>query len=48
MGLGLVELLAHEILLNPRAMKSSNGKMAYIFVCMLVGSGLMALLGRWA
>jgi zinc transporter 1/2/3 len=45
---GLVELLAHEILLNPRMMKSSNGRLAYIFSCMLLGSGLMALLGRWA
>ncbi|WWD22091.1 hypothetical protein CI109_106580 [Kwoniella shandongensis] len=45
---GLVELMAHEILLNPRAMKSKDGKLAYIFCCMLLGSGLMALLGRWA
>ena len=40
--------MAHEILLNPRMMKSKNGKLTYIFGCMLVGSGLMALLGRWA
>nr|XP_019047307.1 solute carrier family 39 (zinc transporter), member 1/2/3 [Kwoniella bestiolae CBS 10118]OCF26237.1 solute carrier family 39 (zinc transporter), member 1/2/3 [Kwoniella bestiolae CBS 10118] len=45
---GLVELMAHEILLNPRMMKARNGKLAYIFICMLLGSGLMALLGRWA
>ncbi|OCF58924.1 solute carrier family 39 (zinc transporter), member 1/2/3 [Kwoniella mangroviensis CBS 10435] len=45
---GLVELMAHEILLNPRMMKSRDLKLAYIFVCMLLGSGLMALLGRWA
>lgn len=45
---GLVELLAHEILLNPRMMKSSTGRLAFIFGCMLLGSGLMALLGRWA
>lgn len=45
---GLVELLAHEILLNPRMMKSSNGKLAYVFICMCLGAGLMALLGRWA
>ena len=45
---GLVELLAHEILLNPRMMKASTGRLAYIFSCMLLGSGLMALLGRWA
>ncbi|WRT64880.1 uncharacterized protein IL334_001816 [Kwoniella shivajii] len=45
---GLVELMAHEILLNPRMMKAKNGRLAYIFICMLLGSGLMALLGRWA
>ncbi|BEI82846.1 hypothetical protein CcaverHIS002_0307140 [Cutaneotrichosporon cavernicola] len=45
---GLVELLAHEILLNPRMMQSSNGKLAYVFFCMSLGAGLMALLGRWA
>ncbi|KAL0240294.1 hypothetical protein I308_106544 [Cryptococcus tetragattii IND107] len=45
---GLVELLAHEVLLNPRMMKSGNFKLAYVFCCMLLGSGLMALLGRWA
>jgi zinc transporter 1/2/3 len=45
---GLVELLAHEVLLNPRMMKSSTGRLAYIFTCMLLGSALMALLGRWA
>lgn len=45
---GLVELLAHEILLNPRMMKSSNAKLAYVFICMCLGAGLMALLARWA
>jgi zinc transporter 1/2/3 len=45
---GLVELLAHEIVLNPRMMKSSDGKLAYVFICMCLGAGLMALLGRWA
>ena len=45
---GLVELLAHEILLNPRMMKSKTSYLTYIFVCILVGSALMALLGRWA
>lgn len=45
---GLVELLGHEILLNPRMMKASNGKMAYAFICICAGSGLMALLGKWA
>ncbi|WVQ69139.1 uncharacterized protein L199_007354 [Kwoniella botswanensis] len=45
---GLVELMAHEILLNPRMMKARDLKLAYVFTCMLLGSGLMALLGRWA
>jgi len=45
---GLVELLGHEILLNPKMMKASNGKLAYVFACMACGSGVMALLGRWA
>ncbi|KAL1405303.1 hypothetical protein Q8F55_008930 [Vanrija albida] len=45
---GLVELLAHEILLNPRMMKSSDGKLTYVFLCICLGAGLMALLGRWA
>lgn len=45
---GLVELMAHEIVLNPRMMKSSSGRLTYVFGCMLLGSGLMALLGRWA
>lgn len=45
---GLVELLAHEILLNPRMMRSSNGRLAYVFICIALGAGLMALLARWA
>jgi zinc transporter 1/2/3 len=48
LDIGLVELLAHEILLNPRMMKSSNGKLTFVFICILLGAGLMALLGRWA
>ncbi|ORY27748.1 putative low-affinity zinc ion transporter [Naematelia encephala] len=45
---GLVELMAHEIVLNPRMMRASSGKLTYVLCCMLLGSGLMALLGRWA
>lgn len=45
---GLVELLGHEILLNPRMMRASNSKMTFAFVCICLGSGLMALLGKWA
>lgn len=45
---GLVELLGHEILLNPRMMKASNKRMTFAFVCICLGSGLMALLAKWA
>ena len=45
---GLVELLGHEIVFNPRMMKASTGKLAYVFTCMLLGSGIMALLAKWA
>ena len=45
---GLVELIAHEIIFNPRFMKASVGRMTYCIGCMVLGSGIMALLGRWA
>lgn len=45
---GLVELLAHEFLFNKDMAKASNGKVAYAVICMLFGTGIMALLGRWA
>ncbi|KAG7530859.1 hypothetical protein FFLO_04766 [Filobasidium floriforme] len=45
---GLVELLAHEILFNPKMTSASVGKVTYIFTCILVGSGIMALIGYWA
>ncbi|KZT55818.1 ZIP zinc/iron transport family [Calocera cornea HHB12733] len=45
---GLVELLAHEFLFNPVMTGASNGRVVYAVVCMLVGAGIMALLGRWA
>jgi len=45
---GLVELLGHEILLNPKFLKASAGKCAYVFSCILCGAGLMALLAKWA
>lgn len=45
---GLVELLAHEFLFNKEMIASSNWKMAYALGCMMLGTGLMALLGKWA
>ncbi|EIW79087.1 ZIP-like iron-zinc transporter [Coniophora puteana RWD-64-598 SS2] len=45
---GLVELLAHEFLFNKEMHAASNGKLAYALICMLLGTGIMALLGRWA
>jgi len=45
---GFVELLAHEFLFNKEMMNGSNGKLIYALTCMLLGTGLMALLGRWA
>lgn len=45
---GLVELIAHEILFNTRMMNASAMKLTYVFGCMMLGSGLMALLGKWA
>ncbi|KAI5995056.1 Zinc/iron permease [Pisolithus albus] len=45
---GLVELLAHEFLFNPKMINASAGKITYAVVCMLFGTGIMALLGRWA
>ncbi|KAF8551353.1 ZIP zinc/iron transport family [Imleria badia] len=45
---GLVELMAHEFLFNKEMNKASVGKLAYALCCMLLGTGIMALLGRWA
>ncbi|KAH7922321.1 ZIP zinc/iron transport family [Leucogyrophana mollusca] len=45
---GVVELLAHEFLFNKEMINGSNGKLAYALVCMLSGTAIMALLGRWA
>lgn len=45
---GLVELLAHEFLFNKEMSTASNKKLTYACVCMLLGAGVMALLGRWA
>ncbi|TVY38681.1 Zinc-regulated transporter [Lachnellula subtilissima] len=45
---GLVELMAHEFMFNPEMRKSSIKMMLLAFLCMCVGAGLMALLGKWA
>ncbi|KAL4252056.1 ZIP transporter family protein [Abortiporus biennis] len=45
---GLVELLAHEFLFNREMINGSNAKMAYAIICMMLGCGVMALLGKWA
>jgi len=45
---GLVELLAHEFLFNPRMRDASTFKTLYACACMVTGAGIMALLGRWA
>jgi len=45
---GLVELIAHEFLFNKEMINASNGHVAYALSCMLFGTGIMALLGRWA
>ncbi|KAH0836531.1 Zinc/iron permease [Lanmaoa asiatica] len=45
---GLVELVAHEFLFNKEMNKASPKKLAYALCCMLSGTGIMALLGRWA
>ncbi|KAG7561854.1 hypothetical protein FFLO_02671 [Filobasidium floriforme] len=44
---GLVELLAHEILFNPKIQAASGARITYIFICILTGSGIMALIGYW-
>ncbi|KAJ9096126.1 hypothetical protein QFC20_006501 [Naganishia adeliensis] len=44
---GLVTLLGHEIILSPKMMNVSIGRMAYAFGCMLAGSGIMALIAYW-
>ncbi|KIM60682.1 hypothetical protein SCLCIDRAFT_1216591 [Scleroderma citrinum Foug A] len=45
---GLVELLAHEFLFSKEMSQASNGKVVYAVVCMLCGTAIMALLGKWA
>ncbi|KAH8811499.1 Zinc/iron permease [Xylogone sp. PMI_703] len=44
---GLVELLARDFLFNPDLSKDKN-RLAFMVVCVFVGAGVMALLGKWA
>ncbi|KAJ7208868.1 ZIP-like iron-zinc transporter [Mycena pura] len=45
---GLVELLAHEFLFSRDMTERSNGHLAYAVICTLAGTGVMALMARWA
>lgn len=44
---GLVELLARDFLYNPELTRNSK-RLTFMLVCLFVGAGLMALLGKWA
>ena len=44
---GLVELLARDFLFNPMRTKD-NKRLAFMIICVLAGTALMALLGKWA
>ena len=44
---GLVELLARDFLFNPLRTRD-NKRLAFMIICMLLGTGIMALLGKWA
>lgn len=44
---GLVELLARDFLFNPVRTQDS-GRLTFMMVCVVLGVGLMALLGKWA
>jgi zinc transporter 1/2/3 len=44
---GLVELLARDFLFNPELSRDS-WRLTFMIVCVFVGAGVMALLGKWA
>lgn len=44
---GLVELLARDFLFNPYRTRD-NTRVIFMIVCVLLGAGVMALLGKWA
>jgi len=42
------QLMAHEFLFSKDMNTAPTGKLAYALCCMLFGTAIMALLGRWA
>ena len=44
---GLVELLARDFLFNPLRTKD-NKRLTFMITCVILGTALMALLGKWA
>ncbi|KAL6242644.1 hypothetical protein RBB50_010290 [Rhinocladiella similis] len=44
---GLVELLARDFLFNPLRTKDHK-RLTFMIICVLLGAGVMALLGKWA
>ncbi|KAF1345511.1 high affinity zinc ion transporter [Delphinella strobiligena] len=44
---GLVELLARDFLFDPLRTRD-NRRLGFMIVCVLLGAGVMALLGKWA
>lgn len=44
---GLVELLARDFLFNPVRTRD-NARLTFMIMCVLLGAGIMALLGKWA
>ena len=44
---GLVELLARDFLFNPDMTRDAK-RLTFMIVCVFLGAGLMALLGKWA
>lgn len=44
---GFVELLARDFLFNPDR-TNDDRQLTFMVVCVLLGAGIMALLGKWA
>lgn len=44
---GLVELLARDFIFNPQRTKN-NRRLLFMVICVILGAGIMALLGKWA
>jgi zinc transporter 1/2/3 len=40
--------MAHDFLFNKEMLAASNGRVAFAVGSMMLGSALMALLGKWA